>query len=158
MASLGAYSINEIRANEDEDPIDDKLGDARLVPMNMMTLEHMVEGQSLKAVQPKQAAAQIIESVFARSLRKEERAVSRKSPTAEWAHEFYGEIAKDLNENFDEITKPALELAGMEYSKMKATVFIDRYAAEGEESALVGIDLHIDTSSETARKFIESMI
>lgn|GEM_PF-729816 len=160
MATLGAYSINEIRANEDEDPIDPKLGNARIVPMNMMTLEQMVEGKSLS--QPKTAsAAKIIESVFARSLRKEEKAISRKGGkqnTPEWADLFYSEIASELRDNLEEVAEPALKMAGMQYKTEKADGFINRYVSEGSQSAIAGIDLHTDFPSETARKFIEAMI
>jgi HK97 family phage portal protein len=45
MASLGAMSIDEIRSKEDMDPIGGAEGDLKLVPLNMTTLERMVQGE-----------------------------------------------------------------------------------------------------------------
>lgn len=39
MSSIGVYSIDEIRAKEDENPLEDGLGSVRLVPMNMEPLK-----------------------------------------------------------------------------------------------------------------------
>jgi HK97 family phage portal protein len=43
-AGLGLYSINEIRAMEERNPLDGDLGDARLVPLNYQNLEKAVHG------------------------------------------------------------------------------------------------------------------
>jgi len=52
-ASLGVYSINEIRDLEERNPLDDPaLGDARLIPMNFTTLKNAVEGKNIKDVVP----------------------------------------------------------------------------------------------------------
>jgi len=43
-AGLGLFSINEIRAMEERNPLEGDLGDARLVPLNFQNLEKAVHG------------------------------------------------------------------------------------------------------------------
>lgn len=56
MRSMGIYSANDILRLEDQDPIGPD-GDARLVPLNMTTLNRMVEGES-EELQPVEDAPQ----------------------------------------------------------------------------------------------------
>ncbi|GBU21071.1 hypothetical protein R80B4_00960 [Fibrobacteres bacterium R8-0-B4] len=44
-ASLGIYDVNEMRELEDRNPLPGDEGNARLVPMNMITLEKAVKGE-----------------------------------------------------------------------------------------------------------------
>lgn len=64
MQQLGVYSVNEIRELEDMNPIPD--GDARIVPMNMTTLEKLVNAQEEpeQPEEPQVPDMEDIEAVF----------------------------------------------------------------------------------------------
>jgi len=45
-AQMGIYDINEIREMEDRNPLPDEIGKARIVPLNMGSLENVVKGET----------------------------------------------------------------------------------------------------------------
>jgi len=45
---MGVLSIDDILALEDMNPLDNGQGAARLVPMNMTTLERAISGENMK--------------------------------------------------------------------------------------------------------------
>jgi HK97 family phage portal protein len=48
LSSMGVLSIDDILALEDMNPLDNGQGAARLVPMNMTTLERAISGENMK--------------------------------------------------------------------------------------------------------------
>lgn len=116
MINIGAYSPNDVRAKEDEDPIDG--GSVYMVQSNMTTLEAVAQGRNLssqKAAQDQQSgssqrqqATATLSSVFLgaadRALSKEVRARAneqrKNSGNAkalhQWATAFYGRYRSDI--------------------------------------------------------------
>ncbi len=122
LAGIGVYTINEIRALQDQDPIGPD-GDKRLVPMNMTTIERVGEEEQQQAAAPVQelteaqqaAHVRAITNVIDRSYRKQRhRAVSAvkryrddREGFSEWLNTFHSD---DFKAAYRDALRPMLEL------------------------------------------------
>ena len=125
MANLGVYSINEIRALEDENPIDD--GDKRLVQLNLTTLEKVGE-DIVQPVQPDPFAPDeepeeetpqqrvLIETIARVQSRERHRAIDAlkrydgdRDGLVKWMDKFYSQHKDYMLENLENPTNAVIE-------------------------------------------------
>ena len=122
MAGIGVYTINEIRALQDQDPVGPD-GDKRLVPMNMTTIERMGEEEPQQAAAPVQelteaqqaahtrAIANIIDRSYRKQRHRADSAVKRyrddREGFSEWLNTFHSD---DFKAAYRDALRPMLEL------------------------------------------------
>lgn len=121
MSNVGGLSVNDILRLEDMNTIG-PLGDTRLVPMNMTTLERMAAGDGGSDNGAAAATArEVCDGVYDRACRKETRAAMRAVNRCDdeeafwrWANRFYAELHTQLQSELTPACRLVARLCGDE--------------------------------------------
>lgn len=149
MFDRGVFSIDEIRAREDQNPLPNNQGKLRLVPLNMVSVDNA--NRNGGTVQQKQGMSQLWRDPAERMVRKEAKAISamlKKGITNSELSKFYSKHQEHIIESF----KPVATAEGVKNLSEGAYWY-----CEDSQKALVGMEV-ANFESEWQRKRVDTLI